>query len=100
MSTGIELITKKRLEQIEKHGRTVERDVIENDSYQLMKAIHTMIFYSDIDKESDFYINERIPAGWNKQVWMKMCRKPYDERLAIGGALVAAELDRRNYKKD
>mgnify|MGYP006870485112 FL=1 len=35
METGIELIKKEREEQIIKHGRTTEKDVQQNGSYQL-----------------------------------------------------------------
>ena len=38
MKTGIELIAEERQEQIEKHGRSIERDVKENDNYQLSNA--------------------------------------------------------------
>lgn len=35
MQTGIELIAKERQEQIEKHGRTIESDVMNNEGEQL-----------------------------------------------------------------
>lgn len=43
MQTGIELITKERQEQIEKHGRTIESDVEYNDNYELTDAVSMLI---------------------------------------------------------
>lgn len=93
MNTGIELIIKKRESQLAK-GYTPEEDLLTNNSCQLLNAIHVMVFYQNIDKDSESNILSKIPANWDKQVWLKMCRKPYTERLAIAGALIAAEIDR------
>ena len=38
MKTGIELIAQERAEQIEKHGRTIELDVKQNNHHQLSDA--------------------------------------------------------------
>lgn len=84
--TGIELIAKERKEQIEKHGRTVERDVKENPDRELalgaMNLIHKNCNWMDFS------------ANWNRQICENMASKPYRERLIIAGALIAAEIDR------
>lgn len=94
MKTGIELIAAERQEQIEKHCRTVERDVYENGSYQLAICASKLLAYP---AET---INCGIPPhGWNIDIFKKMREKPYKERLIIAGALIAAELDRLNHNK-
>jgi len=91
-TTGIELISKEREEQISKHHRTIEKDV-ENNSYkQLAGAAHGLLA-KDFDEYPPDYF-EVIPPGWNEESYKKMFDKPYKERLIIAGALIAAELDR------
>lgn len=87
---GIELIAKERKEQIEKHNRRLESDVIHNDKEQLRQAAMSLLVPE---------ISKRIllcPGNWNKNQWFKMCSKSYEERLIISGALIAAEIDRIN----
>ena len=82
--TGAELIAIERQEQIEKHGRTVERDLNENKFSQLIDgAIGLLCEPRPNDK----------PSHWDSTLWTKMKNKPYKERLIIAGALIAAELD-------
>jgi len=87
MKTGVELIAIERAEQIEKHGRTPERDVKENHDHQLRYGAQRII---DVPKNR--YNNP--PDGWTPGIWEKMCDKSYTERLIIAGALIAAEIDR------
>lgn len=86
MKTGIELIAQERKEQIEKHGRTVERDVKENPSGELvlgaMNLIHKNCYWED------------FPAVWDRQICENMAKKPRKERLIIAAALLVAEIDR------
>lgn len=92
MKTGIEQIVKERQEQVEKHGRTVETDKIENDYLQLPSAVVNLIGKNtvfDLDDTEDY-----VPQGWDAAVYTKMKNKPYKERLVIAGALIAAEIDR------
>lgn len=88
METGIELIAKERIEQIEKHGRTIKLDVEQNDAYQLSEGAQKLIW-----PHHETY----LPKGWDKYLWQKMCQKGYKDRLIIAGALIAAEIDRLNY---
>jgi hypothetical protein len=92
MITGIELIAEERREQIEKHGRTIERDVKENPAGQLiigaMNLLHKKCYWQDFD------------ASWNRVICERMAKKSIKERLIIAGALIAAELDRLQSTSD
>ena len=66
MKKGIELIAEERQEQIEKHDRTVEEDVIFNTKGQLSVAAGIL---------SQQFIPEGmylIPKEWNEIIWIKM----------------------------
>jgi len=82
--TGIELITRERKEQIEKHGRTIEDDVAYNNQNELIMGAMALLTDDGM----------RMPAIWDMVVVQKMCAKPYKERLIVAGALIAAEIDR------
>lgn len=41
--TGIELIAQERQEQIEKHGHTIERDIVENSNGELIKGVIALL---------------------------------------------------------
>ena len=93
MKTGIELIAQERQEQIEKHGRTVESDIEINKAWQLSTAASVLA--------NQFFKSPRqklnlMPDNWDDEICLKMCNKPYKERLIIAGALISAELDRIN----
>lgn len=90
MKTGIELIVIERQEQVEKHGRTLAKDR-ENKKNQLSFAAQ-MLSHPKGDI-IDWDCNMNLP-GWDKEIWNKMIKKPYKERLIIAGALIAAEIDR------
>lgn len=90
MITGIELIAAERQEQIEKHGRTIEKDVQQNDNEQLS---HGALLLLSVDYEEGID-SESYPDGWDHEICANMIRKPYKERLIIAGALIAAEIDR------
>ncbi len=91
MKTGIELIAQERQEQIEKHGRSVEKDVKENSGEELiigaMNLLHKRCYYNDFS------------ATWNRQICEKMANKSRKERLIIAAALIAAEIDRLNHQQ-
>lgn len=88
MQTGIELIAAERQEQIKKHGRTVQLDVMQNSNKQLSKGAHELLH--------EHPSNMGFPKEWDKAIVHRMASKPYKERLVIAGALIAAELDRIN----
>ena len=81
METGIQLIATERQEQISKHKRTTEIDVLENDHEQLR---HVAIY---------LLTGAGLPDKFSK--WKgNFDSKSYKERLVIAGALIAAEIDR------
>lgn len=82
----IRTIAQERAEQIEKHGRTVEKDVNENMRHQLRNGAIRLIA-EDAGKK------QLIPDGWGEARWFKMADKTYKDRLIIAGALIAAEID-------
>lgn len=84
MKTGIELIAEERAEQLTKHNRTIERDVEQNNNYELRRGAIALL-EDDKTKFSWF---------WNSQICEKMISKSYKERLIIAGAFIAAEIDR------
>lgn len=94
MKTGIELIQKERQEQLNKHNRTVENDVKENNHYQLSTAAGLLCWVDEEDYDND--IDGCCPVDWDNEIWRHMMQKPYEERLIIAGALIAAEIDRLN----
>jgi hypothetical protein len=92
---GIELIVRERTQQVEKHGKTVELDFKINNHYQLSQAASILCW---VDKEDYGYdVDACCPVEWNLNTWRKMMCKPYTHRLAIAGALLAAEIDRIDY---
>jgi len=91
--TGIEHIIQERKEQVEKHGRTLQDDIKNNDKYQLSfgaARLTALDPYRFRVKGSAL----GVPEGWDLKLWDKMLSKPYKERLRIAGALLAAEIDR------
>ena len=83
--SGAELIAKERLEQINKHGRTVESDLRDNKFSQLIDGAMGILMTNRSQRD--------IPDFWSPEIWQKMIDKPYKERLIISGALIAAEID-------
>ena len=95
---GIDLISQEREEQLTKHGITVESDVENNNEYQLVDAASALVSPHEESFE-EMYVQTQSdypPVGWDKEIWGKLIRKPYKDRLVIAGALIAAEIDRIN----
>ena len=84
--TGIELNAQERKEQNEKHGRTIEKDVVTNPNGSLSRAARAIL---SID-----HIAQEFPKDWIKDFLIKVSRKKEIEKLVIAGALIAAEIDR------
>lgn len=87
--TGIEKIAQERLEQKIKHGRSIRSDYELNPDFELSDMAAALL--------TENYC--RIPLHWNKEIVNKMMDKSYEERLIIAGALIAAEIDRLNFKE-
>jgi len=90
--TGVELIAEERREQIEKHGRTVIKDVALNSKPTGPFTILPLI----IGATNMIGAIGGIPwpKDWDKAVCEKMESKTRKEKLAIAGAFIAAEIDR------
>lgn len=91
MKTGIELIAEERGHQLTKYSLQDDLDI--NGGNQL--AIGAMRLIS-----GDIEVHQRVPEDWDWEQWERMCRKTYEERIVIAGALLAAELDRINASKE
>ena len=107
MKTGIERISEERQEkQIKKHGFTGKHHA-ENpqwyDQNQLVTAAAALINIEDWEKVSPL-VKETywrvVPQNWDKDWYNDLLGRPYEERLVISGAMLAAELDRRAYLKE
>lgn len=83
---GVMLIARERQEQIEKHGFSVKEDV---EFYQKNELIKAALFCIDTSVfEWPFY--------WQEEFRGKILAKTDPvERLRVAGALIAAEIDRR-----
>jgi len=88
---GAQLIVQERQEQLEKHGRSVDRDIKENDGFQL---VHAASILCTPNPDHTPEVNTDAPYGWDEELWEKMLNKDYKQRLIIAGALIAAEIDR------
>lgn len=87
--TGIELIAKEREEQINKHGRTLEGDLLWKQ-HELTYVAGFLVHYKTAEVPN---VEQYCPPTFDKEIFKKMVNKPYKERLIIAGALIAAELD-------
>ncbi len=81
--TGIELITKERFEQLEKH----RWDGVHDDKFIHLQLKNGAIY--SLTKDENWW-----PSGWDEHYKNKIQHKNYKERLIVAGALIAAELDR------
>lgn len=81
MKTGIELIAQERQEQIEKHGYTLQLDARYNDNEL-------------VDFATSLLQNEKSFYPFNETLWTHIKKKNQIDKLAIAGALIAAEIDR------
>jgi len=86
--TGLDLISKERQEQFEKHGITISDDALNHTKGELSEVV-SLICLPNIGCG-----NIEVPKTFNKDMFNKILNKPYKERLVIAGALICAELDR------
>ena len=100
LSPAIELVTIERYEQINKHGRTVRFDVVNNAEGQLSDAASFLTSYGNDNPYGDEEFLENIPDGWNSEWWLKVCKKDYGDRCVISAALLIAEVDRLMFEED
>lgn len=81
--TGLELIAKERKEQIEKHGWNAEHDDQHREEQLTGVALYALT------EDIDFW-----PDDWDDDVLIKIAAKNAKEKLAVAGAMIAAEIDR------
>lgn len=88
------LIAKERSEQILVHGHTIESDIEKNSEEQLVKGAIALILKPPKAEGFDSdEIRSLKPKGWNNEVWEKMMKKSYKEKLVTAAALLAAQID-------
>lgn len=89
MKTGIELIAQERAEQIEKHGRTLLDDVVNNQHGELAQVAKYLC--------TKYSPEQEYPRNWSQEFKFRIDRnKTQKQRLIIAAALLAAEIDRLN----
>lgn len=81
---GHMLIAEERMEQITKHGRILEIDAKWTNKELLRASMFCMTL------KEEFW-----PVSFNEDIRNHIKTKPYVERLAIAGAFIAAEMDRK-----
>ncbi len=93
---GVTQIILERIEQLVKHGRTIELDFKINKNFELAYAAQLLIKWPGVMPKGIF---EKLapPKGWDEKIFLHMMQKPYKDRLVIAGALLAAEIDRLQY---
>lgn len=89
ISPGLRYMVDERLEQLFK-GRTVEHDNKENAAGELLDVAAALV-----KNDPDLFGR----SGWSWDWWEKTTAKSEKERLAIAGALIAAEIDREEINR-
>lgn len=92
MKSGIEQIQAERQKQIDKYGFTGEHHANHPEWYdkgQLIEAARTLTMPK--------ILSVFVPINWDIEWFSNLCNRPYNERIVIAGALLAAEIDRLNY---
>ncbi len=89
MQTGIKMIAQERIEQIYKHGYTLEtdrkyitRDILKNAAIAILTQNKSLWLIQHLDEET----------------FDKIMKKEITEQIACAGAFLAAEIDYINYK--
>lgn len=90
--TGIEMIAQERAEQIEKHGYTVEKDVEKYGDKGLI-GVAGVITGSLVDPQMEMMLMPVMTELWGIDAAYKIAKKSPEEKLALVGALVAAQID-------
>lgn len=93
-SPGVQLIADERYEQIYKHGRSIEKDIEINTEGQLIGAARLLMYTQEFEKDTFISLAPHRLPGWDMEVFGRMMNKPYQERIVIAAALLAAEIDR------
>lgn len=89
MKIGIELIAEERREQIEKHAYTKEHDK-QYVNKELVQAAEYCLSLTGLWNKSVFW-----PTDWDNSIAIHIAGKTVIEQIAIAGAFLIAENDRR-----
>lgn len=92
--TGLEMIIKEREEQLEKHGYTPLTDQYYKSDELLWLAqwLISVNIGEEEDLEEVLFFEDDSPFPNSLREKLKL--KPYNERLAIAGAFIAAHIDK------
>lgn len=93
--TGIELIAKERLEQIHKHGWSLEHDKYYKNG-QLIDAARFCVEQARIKQGLKDKEEHEWPSGWDQYFEDKIRGKSIVDQYAVAGAFYMAENDRTN----
>lgn len=96
MKTGIELIAAERQKQIDKHGFTGEHHAQHPewyDRYQLLQAAISLLLPEVMPHD----LMNQVPDNWDAAWFKNLTERSQEERMEISGALIAAEIDRRQF---
>lgn len=96
MKTGAELIELERVEQMQKHGFTPDKDQVYTDK-QLLSAALSALFQDRslfIDTGTVPHPSDYWPTDFDKEFLQKISDKDRISQLVVAGALIAAEIDR------
>jgi len=91
--TGIELITKERDEQINKHGYGIENDR-KYKSGELILLVEYLIKVDEDAEKNNYADILESDFGFANEFLNKLRQKRYIEQLTVAGATIAAEIDR------
>jgi len=92
VDNGVTLIAKERHEQIEKHGRSVKKDVLQNS--QPTGPFKILPLLIGATKCIGTVGGLPWPDDWDKSICNRIDNNSRKEKLIIAGALIAAEIDR------
>ena len=97
MKTGIEIIADERTRQINEEGRSVRFDA---DSYSNDELASAAAAYASPARQRSLKTVSRVPVFWPwSNVWWKPAPNDRVRELAKAGALIAAEIDRIQYRE-
>ena len=92
MAKQLDLVEREREKQVEL-GYTNQYNKYINRKMQMSQAASWIVQYDD--ENFDRELSEIVkPDGWDLKYWLRLCQKPYKDRVRIAAALLVAELER------
>lgn len=90
LKPGIRVFQEERQKQITKHGYTSEFEKLHPEYYSAGQLGYAA---RELSKKDPDLISSVTPTNWDHEWWVKAIKKPFQERLIISGALMAAYYD-------